>query len=160
MKKIVSFILCAISILCLFTACGGSYRDDVAVAGIVEDIEAKTGLAGDMLEAPETYVNLTMKMDTENCPEYSVRMNSRGVNIDEYGIFKAADAAHAKEIAAALEAYLQYRKDIWMVEYMPEERPKLDNAAVETKGVYVTSMILSAEAVSDAADIFGSALAK
>ena len=161
MKKTVSLVLCVISILGLFTACGGgNYRDDVAVTDIITDIEAETGLTGNMIEAPDTYVQLTMQMDIENYSEYSVRMNSKGVNIDEYGIFKAKDAAQAKEISAALESYIQYLKNRWMPEYMPEERPKLDNALIETKGLYVTYMVLAPDTLSAASNIFGNTLAE
>ena len=38
------------------------------------------------------------------------------------------------------------RLDVWMEEYMPEEKPKLENATVKTMGRYVVYCILSDEA--------------
>ena len=85
-------------------------------------------------------------------------MNAFGANVDEYGIFKAKDEEQAKEIAAAVEAYLKMRNDTWMTEYMPEERPKMEAASYETAGLYVMYAVLADEAKTAAFDAFTASL--
>ena len=70
-------------------------------------------------------------------------MSAVGTNINEYGIFLAKDADQAKTIKDALNAYLEYRESVWMDEYLPDEKPKLDNAEVLQQGSYVMYTILS-----------------
>ena len=41
----------------------------------------------------------------------------------------------------AIEGYLKLRRDTWMKEYMPEEKPKLDKAEVKVYGIYVLYVI-------------------
>ena len=84
-----------------------------------------------------------MGFDLSSVSEYVVKINSRGVNIDEYGIFKAEDDSQLQQLQTAVSNYLQFRVDTWMVEYMPEEFPKLQNAETKTIGNYVMYAILS-----------------
>ena len=65
-----------------------------------------------------------------------------GTNINEYGIFLAKNADQAATIKAALDKYLEYRESVWMDEYLPDEKPKLDNAVVWRQGNYVMYAIL------------------
>ena len=99
-----------------------------------------------------------MKIDASSFEEFTVRINAFGANIDEYGIFKAADSSQAKEIKAAVEAYLKLRLDTWMDEYMPEEKPKLTSAEVKTKGNYIMYCILSDSDKAAAFSAFESSL--
>lgn len=57
-----------------------------------------------------------------------------GTSIDEFGIFQGADSSQAAELKSAVEAYLQFRLDSWMPEYLPEEFPKLQSAKLWTRG--------------------------
>lgn len=52
------------------------------------------------------------------------------------------DADQAATIKAALDKYLEYRESVWMDEYLPDEKPKLDNAVVWRQGNYVMYAIL------------------
>ena len=45
-----------------------------------------------------------MKMDVSGFAGWTVKINAYGANIDEYGVFRAADAAQAAEVKAAVEA--------------------------------------------------------
>lgn len=65
-----------------------------------------------------------------------------GTNINEYGIFLAKDAEQAAALKDALNKYLEYRESVWMDEYLPDEKPKLDCAEVWTQGNYVMYAIL------------------
>lgn len=147
-KKLISIALCAAALFCLLSACGGGsgssgVRSDVAVGDISKAVSAV--LSDDALVSVDgNYVSGSMKMDVSQYDSYDVKINSKGVNIDEFGIFKAKDASGGvKAVQKAVADYLQMRKDTWMKEYMPQEHPKLENAEVKTKGEYVMYAILS-----------------
>ena len=128
----------------LLTACGGgSVKNDVAVSELAGSIDSAIDPDGELLDAPESYITSNMKLDLSTVSEYTVKINSRGVNIDEYGIFKATDDAQLQSLQTMVNDYLKFRVDSWMVEYMPEEFPKLQNAEVKVVGNYVMYAILS-----------------
>lgn len=159
MKTKISLILSVVMLLGLLAACGGgSYKDDVAVSQLESAIDEAIGGGNTMIQAPETYVSTTMKLDAANYAEACIKMDSQGVNINEYGVFKAADESSAKALKTMLDSYLKFRQDSWAPEYMPEELPKLQNATVTVKGSYVMYAILSEEARSAAESAFENAL--
>ncbi len=143
-KKHISLIAVMLS-LSLLAACGGKTtqaRNDVAVSDVSAAVAAV--LSGDTLvSVPDTYYSGAMKMDTANFEGYDVKINSKGINIDEFGVFKAKDSSQVATVEKAVKDYLQFRLDTWMVEYMPEEHPKLESAEVKTVGNYVMYAILS-----------------
>lgn len=121
--------------------CGGSetaYRDDIATDDIATAVDAVIS-AENLIAMDEAYLDNAMQVDPSHFDDFTVKINSTGINIDEYGIFHAAD----DEAAEAIEAYLDMRVENWMVEYMPEEFPKLESAEVVTYGEYVMYAILS-----------------
>lgn len=128
----------------LLSACGGkTYRNDVSASEIGSAVDGAIAAADNMVDAPASYITSSMKLDVSNLSDYTVKINSRGISIDEYGIFKAADDAQLKEIQTLVNDYLQFRLDSWMVEYLPEEFPKIENAEAKTVGSYVMYAILS-----------------
>ncbi|MFB0920065.1 MAG: DUF4358 domain-containing protein [Oscillospiraceae bacterium] len=145
-KKHLSLIS-VLLILSLFVGCGAKsaeIKNDVAVT----DISAKvTSVLSDdaLVSVDADYIKGSMKMDVSDYDSYDVKINSKGVNIDEIGIFKAKDASQLVTVTKAVNDYIQMRKDTWMVEYMPEERPKLDSSEVMILGNYVMYAILSDE---------------
>ena len=139
------FLLCAVSMLCSLAACGGSsakVRDDVSAKDVSKAVAAVLP-QDSLVTAPDSYITGSMKMDVTDYKGYDVKINSKGVNIDEYGVFQGADANQAAEIKKAVEDYIQRYKDRWVPEYMPGERPKLDGAEIRTDGTYVMYAILS-----------------
>ncbi|MGN1003020.1 MAG: DUF4358 domain-containing protein, partial [Oscillospiraceae bacterium] len=92
--------------------------------------------------------------------EYAMLINAYGVNIDEFGIFKAGENMSAADIKAVVDSYLQLRLDSWMDEYMPEEKPKLTSAEVKVVGNYVMYCILSDGDKTTAFAVFEDALTK
>lgn len=140
----ISALLCTLTLLGLLTACGGSsYRDDVLISDLVKAVDSSINGAEAMIEAPNNYISGTMKMNVSDYAGYCVKLNSMGVNADEYGIFKGMDENQTQEIKKAIEDYFQLRKDIWMPEYMPQEYPKLENAEIKVAGNYLIYAILS-----------------
>ena len=153
-------LISALLIFSLFAGCGSKtavVRTDVAVSDLSTAVSAV--LSDDALvSVPDTYISGAMKMDVSVYDSYDVKVNSKGINIDEYGIFKAADASQVPAVEQVVKDYIQMRKDTWMVEYMPEERPKLDSAEVRTVGYYIMYAILSDEDRDAAFKAFTSAL--
>ena len=140
MKKISAVLLIVLS-LCLLGACGG---DDVKDPGMEAVASAVFGSIDteDMAQIPDTYVEGMMKIPLDGYVSRNAIISSTGTSIDEYGIFQGKDEAQTAELKAALEDYLEYRMELWMDEYMPEEKPKLVNAEVWSEGNYVMYAIL------------------
>ena len=147
-------------IFSLFAGCGAKtaeVKNDVAVTDI--SASAASVLSDDALVSVDAdYIKGSMKMDVSDYDSYDVKINSKGVNIDEIGIFKAKDAAQVVAVTKAVNDYIQMRKDTWMVEYMPEERPKLDSSEVMILGNYVMYVILSDDDKHAAFNAFKKAL--
>ncbi len=158
-KKHLSFIALILA-MSLLTACAGKaakVRDDVPVSDVSTAVAAV--LDGDTLvSVPETYYAGSMKMDVSEFEGYDVKINSKGINIDEFGIFKAKDSSQLPAVQKAVNDYLAFRLQIWMVEYMPEEKPKLENAEVKTVGNYVMYAILSDDGKKTAFSAFEKSL--
>lgn len=160
-KKHISLIAIILAIS-LLSACGAKtaqVRNDVQVSEVCKAVTAVLG-ADALVSVPETYYSGYMKMDTSNFEGYDVKINSKGINIDEFGVFKAKDSSQIAAVEQAVKAYLQLRLDTWMVEYMPEEHPKLESAEIRTVGNYVMYAILSDEGKKAAFDAFEKSLTK
>lgn len=144
--KTICCMLCAVSLFLGLAACGDdhlSYRDNVLVTDIADAVDNVITKGSDMKDLTETYISGSMNIDVSEYEEYCIRICSKGIEIDEYGIFKAENPDQAENIVVSLEEYLQMRKDTWMPEYRPEEFPKLENAEVKVYGNYIIYAILS-----------------
>ncbi len=154
--------LALISVLLIFSLFAGCGKTAVVKNdAVVTDVSAAVAsvLNDDSLVSVDAdYIAGSMKMDVSDYDSYDVKINSKGVNIDEFGIFKAKDASQLVTVTKAVNDYIQMRKDTWMVEYMPEERPKLDSSEIMILGNYVMYAILSDEDKHTAFDAFEKAL--
>ena len=153
-KKLFALFLALALCLPSLAGCGSKPAAEPEFDNAVQAIDEAIGNDGTMIAVDEDYVKGSMKMDVSGFEAWTVKINAYGANIDEYGVFRAADADQAADIKTAVEAYLQMRADTWMPEYMPEERPKLDAAEVVTNGTYVCYFILGSEAMDAAATTF------
>lgn len=137
-KKILLFAFTAVIALSA-ASCGSSepsYKDDAAVDDVTTQIIAvKDGWS--FVQMPDSYISGAMQFDLSGCAEYAVEINSLGTNVDEFGVFKASDADSVAAIEKRVDDYFKFRLDNWMEEYMPEEKPKLENAERRTYGLYV-----------------------
>ena len=153
-------IIAAILSLSLLTACSGKtaeIRDDVAVSDVSAAVASVLG-DDTLVSVPDTFYSGSMKMDVSEFGGCDVKINSKGINIDEFGVFKAKDSSQVTAVEQTVKNYLQMRMDTWMVEYMPEEYPKLENAEVQTVGNYVMYAILSDDDKAAAFDAFKKSL--
>lgn len=160
MKRIIA-LLALLAMVLAFSACAKApavtYRSDVGMAELSGAVEAYLD-AGSLAQMQESYLTGPMKLDTALFADYVVKINAYGANIDEYGIFKAPDAASVDSVKQAVEGYLQLRRDTWMEEYMPEEKPKLTQAEIRVAGQYVMYAIVSDDARKPVLDAFENAL--
>ena len=136
-------ILLVFAFLAALGACGKkeAWRSDVPLTRLAEAVEAHLD-GGSLAAMTESYLKGAMKMDPAIFSEWLVKINAYGANIDEYGIFKAPNEAGVAAVRKAAEDYLQLRRETWMEEYMPEEKPKLTQAAVKVCGLYVIYVIV------------------
>ncbi len=143
MKRSICILLCLAALLCL-GACGkkAAWRTDVPLSTLAEVVEKHLD-GGSLAAMQESYLKGAMKLDPAIFADWLVKINAYGANIDEYGIFKAPDEAGVAAVKQAAEDYLKLRRDTWMEEYMPEEKPKLTQAEVKVCGLYVIYAIVS-----------------
>lgn len=102
--------------------------------------ESRTDVS--LVEMTEDYVKGMLSFDVSKVSEYSVYVDASGTTVDEFGVFKANDG-EGEEVVKMLESYLDMRLDTWMDEYMPEQKPNVENAVVKNIGDYYIYMILS-----------------
>ena len=158
MKKVtktVSVLLAALMLAALLCACGSSAKD-VPLADVMDAVCTAVGADDSLVDPGESYVKGYMKKSAEEIGEYAIRKNVMGVNIDEFGVFKAGKMTTA-ELKEMIEGYIQILNDSWM-NYQPEEKPKLDGAEVKVVGDYVMYAILSDADRTAAFGAFESAL--
>ena len=146
MKRIICILLILAALLAL-GACAkkAAWRTDVPLATLAETVEKHLD-AGSLAAMQESYLKGIMKMDPALFSDWVVKINAYGANIDEYGVFKAPDEAGVAAVKQAAEDYLKLRRDSWMEEYMPEEKPKLTQAEVKVCGLYVIYAIVGDDA--------------
>ncbi len=146
-KGYISFILTAALVFTCFAAvsCGktASYSTDIAVAELAVAADAALPEGSTMTAVPDDYIIGMMQIDVSAFEDYVVKIQASGINIDEYGIFKAPSEEAVDGIKDTVSDYLTMRLDTWMEEYMPEEKPKLQSATVKVMGQYVVYCILS-----------------
>lgn len=115
-------------------------KTEIDIKGISNAVmEERTDIS--LAEMTEGYISGIMNCDLTKVAEYVVCVDASGTTVDEFGIFKAAEAS-GDEVEAMLTEYLKTRVDTWMDEYMPEQKPKVENAQVKNIGDYYFYAIL------------------
>lgn len=159
MKKRILAILLAIVSMLVFVSCSNnsSTADETTVDDGKEVITPDIPTFAAMLEGAlanasmltaveDDYVEAMMSVDLANVEEYTVRIQTMGTAIDQYGIFKATDEKAAKTLCENLQSYIDTTRSNWEnFNYLPEETPKLDGAKAVQKGVYVVYVVASAD---------------
>ena len=147
MKKTIILLLALTAMLC---ACGSPGTGDPGMEKVSAAVTAVMD-NDNMQTIPDTYMQNMMGIDPSMYEDAATGISKVGTNIDEYGVFKTSDT---EALIDALKAYLEYREELWMVEYLPEEHPKLQNAKVWTEGSYVMYAILDADTMNAAESAF------
>ncbi len=154
MKRIIALILCLCAVFCL-AACGGDTPeakdpDMASVSKAVSDV----ALTDEMVQLDGSYISNTIKLGEGDYEDCYVAISSVGTNIDEFGIFRASDESQMAEIEKALNDYLDFKRSAWIDSYLPDQFPKLENAAVHSEGLYVCYFVLGDDTAADALDAF------
>ena len=142
MKRLIAALLLLCLCLC-FAACGAKYRTDVPFDRLITLIDGQMS-GSDLSEMNSGYLSGAMHLDPSIFGNYMVKLNSKGVNIDEYGIFRAPDEKSVDSVKDEIEDYLAFyrnSKTTSIMQYMPEEMPKLEKAEVKVYGIYVLYVI-------------------
>lgn len=153
MRKAAFLTALALALCIILSACGSKAAAEPEMSEVVAAVEAVVPTDG-MTELTGSYLENVFKLTEDKYADCYVMSTNVGTSIDEFGIFKGADEAQAAELKAAVEAYLQFRLDSWMPEYLPEEFPKLQSAKIWTDGSYVMYAILSDELLTAAGNAF------
>ena len=138
---------------CIFAASCGTetvyYSSAATPTELAEVADAALPEGSSMTAVPDDYIKGMMKIDLTNSGGHVVKIQSSGINIDEYGIFRASSEEAVAGVKDTVSGYLAMRLDTWMEEYMPEEKPKLQSATVKVMGQYVMYCILSEDVKDD-----------
>lgn len=143
MKRKIYSAAALLLLVFMLCACSSGKSAKTPEMQVVADAVGASIDISDMSQIPDEYVENIMGIAPDGYVSRNTLMSAVGTNINEYGIFLAKDADQAKTIKDALNAYLEYRESVWMDEYLPDEKPKLDNAEVLQQGSYVMYAILS-----------------
>ncbi len=151
MKKTLLALILALTVITpvILASCGSetlSYSTDIAVSDLAAAADTALADSETLTAVPDDYIKGMMNIDVSAFEDYTVKIRASGTNIDEYGIFKAPSDDAVTGVKEIVSDYLDMRLDIWMEEYMPEEKPKLENATVKTMGRYVVYCILDEDA--------------
>ncbi len=142
MKRTLCFVTALTVLVCMLCACStGNNAKDPEMQDVADAVGAAMDISN-LSQTPDAYVEDVMGIASAGYVIRNTLISGIGTNIDEYGIFLGKDAEQAASLKAALETYLEYRESVWMDEYLPEEKPKLDNAEVWQQGNYVMYVIL------------------
>lgn len=142
MKRKIYSAAAILLLICMLCACSSGHNAKAPDMQSVADKVGTTIDLSEMSQIPDGYVDGVMGIALDGYVSRNTLISAVGTNIDEYGIFLAKDAEQADTLQSALEKYLEYRESVWMDEYLPDEKPKLDNAEVWRQGNYVMYAIL------------------
>ena len=166
MKKLT---LIAAMLLCLsicFTACGNSYRSDVAVTDLTSAVLNAVSTEGGFTATDADYVDLefvTPATVSANVQEWMICASTSSQTVDEFGIFRVKDGGDVSAVKAEVEKYvqaLQVKLEVYLDMYDPAEKTKLENAQVFVFGNYVVFTMLTEADTTAATGAIKTALEK
>ena len=155
MKKIT---VIAALLLCLamgMSACT-SYRNDVAVNDITTEILNAVSTQGGYTAMDDLYLSLEFdhpELIEEKVSDWTICASNSLTTVDEFGIFHVKDEKDLDAIKAEVEIYVQAQKvklEVFLENYAPEEKTKLENAQVFVFGNYVVFTMLTEQDTASA----------
>lgn len=142
MKKLASVTAILLALSIALCGCSSEEGKNPEMQDVADAVGAAIDIS-DMAQIPDNYVTDIMSIALDGYAARNTIISSVSTNINEYGIFQGKDSEQAAELAEKVQAYLDYRMELWMDEYLPDEKPKLENAEVWTNGNYVMYAILN-----------------
>ena len=138
----IRFCFLTLSLILLFSACHKrSYRNDLSAAELAGSLSGVLGMDADFGDGSL----LSDQIEVPESADLTVCTAKSGMNIDEFGIWRADNPAEARRL---LETYLEesYRQNkSYYDSYIPEQTAKLRDAEVRVFGSYAVYAILNPE---------------
>jgi hypothetical protein len=115
-------------------------QKDVSIAELEKTVEATIDFdTSAMHTADREYMLMLLEVDGEAISDFVMKIPT-GTNQNEYGVFVAAPDRES-EVEDAVNKYLQTRKEEWDVNYLAEEKFKIDSGRCGRIGPYVYYVI-------------------
>ena len=150
MKKL-TFIAALLLCLCtLLNACS-SYRDDVSVNDITAAVLNSVSTVDGYTAADADYISLEFSNPdaiNSNVSEWMICASTSSQTVDEFGIFHVKADGDISAVKQEVESYvqaLQVKLEVYLENYAPSEKTKLQNAQVFVFGNYVVFTMLTDE---------------
>lgn len=142
-KRLTLIILSACLMVGVFSGCTDNSKEPSSSPELKEyDLEKlameiyETNTFSDILDMVSAEAALGLYNIESDDLEDSYVMCSTGATTEEIGLFKCVDEDAATKVQAKAKDRIESQKTAYE-SYAPEEIPKLDDAIVETRGVYV-----------------------
>ncbi|MCR4614754.1 MAG: DUF4358 domain-containing protein [Clostridiales bacterium] len=138
MKKIISVVLLILVCLSVFSCCGKETKDDDEILDLTvlaESLRTEIEYTYPM-ESVEKEVALDSYFVDANDVASVVMYSSGSASAEEVAAFTATSAEAAERICDAAKQRIADQIELY-TDYVPEEIPKLNNAIVYQKGLYV-----------------------
>jgi len=138
--KNVMIVLVAVVLLC---ACGGSKPADLPepdTAKLAEEMFAAATLEDELMSIDTDIMGNLYEYDEECIAEAAVYTSSTMSTPEEIAVFKAADQASVEYVEEMVKLRLQNLQFSYE-DYQPLEMPKIENAVIETKGLYTAFIV-------------------
>lgn len=134
--------------LTLLIACTRTpvYRDDLSAGTVASEIAKSLPDSAGLIRYTEEDIEFYLEIPAELSEDRCVMMQQSSVAIDEIGVFHAVDEESAVRIEELLEEYIdrsEETKGDWLLNTLPEELRKLEDAEILHRGRYVIYLILS-----------------
>ena len=151
MKKIICYILVAVTMICCFTACSGNTPKEVDVNAVYNEIENAVTIP-DFIELTSADISDYIAVDSADVKQMVVKISAEAISADQVVICEGTDSAAADRIEAAFKTYLDSVKKSFE-NYLPSEFAKMEDIEVNRSGNYVyyavSSEIATIEAIFD-----------
>lgn len=134
MKKASLLLLAVCFIMALSAGC--SSHEKVYDVNLLADSLEDSGAFSDILSEVDIKIAAALYGFDEADVAESKLLCSTGATTEEIGIFKCVDKAAAARVLAFAQKRVESQRTAYE-SYAPAEMPKLDEAIVEQKGVYV-----------------------
>ena len=150
MKKAIAILMCALSVVTLFCACGGENntpaKSDVSLFDLKEAMLAAAPF-GDMAYVSsndadaETYLSAVSDLAYDKVDAFSICYAKDGKgNSDEVVVIRVKDAVDTADALSTLQNHLQTRQSLYAT-YDPTQSQKVGNGIAFSDGLYAVLIV-------------------
>ncbi len=139
MKKFAAASLCCLMLLMILIGCGSS-KKVLDMDTFSENVLAEGVFNDELLLLNNNSVNDYYDLTFEGLEEYRVYISATAATSSEFALFKCSSDAALKSAKATVESRIADQITSYE-NYRPDEKFRLDNALVETKGDYLLFVV-------------------